>query len=559
MKYIIAILTCLAIFVSCRQYNSNNTIIGNPESYEGKQYTIQVDRDTTLKTENGAYLKIPKGALSVENGNTATLEIKEAYSIEQMIKAGLTTSSNGELLSSGGMIYINAVGGQNVKITQAIKVALPANYLDKNMQLFKGETKENDEINWKDPQPLPENKQLETQEKGKVLFQSRCSSCHIIGKEATGPDLAHMMKRFDINVENNGAYFLHSFDFYRNFYYEDESLKEHLENINIYKCNLQKQFGSSGTGFYPQLDTSRFEHTEELNLLEIYRYIQNESDRLNLPFPSQTKLKDCADSCASYNQAKRMLLEIKSMSESQRSKLIQENGPMVKRIDSVDNPTPSNPSENIVQWNPPFEDVVSPKNYESVYYQFTIETFGWYNIDVLIKGKDGVEASELFVRITGQYKEKIQVYLILPSVQIMVQGGPAARNEDDFAFKLRDGKIDLPQNTKAYILAVTETEESIAFALKEFTTSRQQDFEISLKSASKKEFRKTIGALQLKDFKASAAASKNAKSIRKIDIDIQKADEQLKSIENLKPKGCDCDCPTLPNTITIPEIDSIKK
>src|SRR5688572_13696938 len=123
MKYLLALCFIVSI-ISCRDENAKTNRF-TTDSLPPQQFSINTDRDTTLQTSNGALLKIPKGAIVSENGSTVTLEIKEAYSMEQMIKGGLTTSANGEPLSSGGMIYINGVAGQQLKIKQAIKVALP--------------------------------------------------------------------------------------------------------------------------------------------------------------------------------------------------------------------------------------------------------------------------------------------------------------------------------------------------------------------------------------------------------------------------------------------------
>jgi hypothetical protein len=68
-------------------------------------FTINTGQDTILITSKGAVIRIPKGAISGDE-NTVQLEIKEAYSIEDIFRAGLTTQSNGQPLSSGGMIYI---------------------------------------------------------------------------------------------------------------------------------------------------------------------------------------------------------------------------------------------------------------------------------------------------------------------------------------------------------------------------------------------------------------------------------------------------------------------
>ena len=115
MKKIITCLTILtAIIIACNTGKKNGSLLSKPDDIVADEYVINIDKDTTLETKNGALLKIPKGSLATDKGNTVILEIKEAYSMEQMILAGLTTQSDGQPLSSGGMIYINAKGGQNV-------------------------------------------------------------------------------------------------------------------------------------------------------------------------------------------------------------------------------------------------------------------------------------------------------------------------------------------------------------------------------------------------------------------------------------------------------------
>lgn len=444
MKYIIALLSSLVIIISCNT-GKKTGLLSTPDDMVADEYVITIDKDTTLVTKNGALVKIPKGSLATDNGNTVTLEIKEAYSIQQMIQAGLTTQSNGNPLSSGGMMYINAAGGQNVTIKQAIKVAIPANYLKPGMQLFKGEKDDNGTINWDNPAPLPENKQLTAIESGRQLFQTKCASCHAIGQDATGPDLAHFLKRFSGDKLLVRGHTLHIPHQFRYDSYSPDSISKHTGTLNnisavdpelwdnqfLYFCNLKAMYGSLGTGF----DLSE----ESIN--SIYRYVQNESDSKSLPLPSIAYLDKCIDSCQAYLTKTRELLGQKNVLESKRKTLIENNGSLVseKKI-------PAGSSTGIVPPAPAgnFDEQVSPQNYGSVYYQFTIETFGWFNIDVLIKGLNGVEESELFVRITGEYREKVQVYLIIPSVKIYLQGGPAERNKEEFAFLYKNGKIPLP-------------------------------------------------------------------------------------------------------------------
>src|SRR3954465_5605627 len=128
MKYIISLLVLsFALAVGCKTNKQNSPF--SQDKLPTEKFTVNTERDTVLTTQNGALLNIAAGSLETKDGNTVTLEIKEAYSIGQIVKAGLLTESNGEPLSSGGMIYINATGDQKVTIKQRIKVAIPADYL----------------------------------------------------------------------------------------------------------------------------------------------------------------------------------------------------------------------------------------------------------------------------------------------------------------------------------------------------------------------------------------------------------------------------------------------
>jgi hypothetical protein len=537
MKYIFLLLVSFAILFACNTGNNSNG--GFMNSLEATQYVINTDRDTTIETKNGALLKIPGGALAAEDGNTVTLEIKEAYSLAQMIQGGLTTQSGDDPLSSGGMIYINAAPGQKVTLQKNIQVAIPADFLQAGMQLYKGQTGENGTINWVDPKPLSENKQLTPIERGKTLFENRCASCHTIGQDMTGPNLAHFMKRFPVSVEGNYRYYNHAGFEFRKVMVSKEppiSFAQHIEDDLVgyndsyreYKCNLHNMYGSVG----PPLVTD-----SAGNLMDIYRYIQNESDRRNLPMPSHAYLEDCIDSCKNYKNVITKLQNEKQKGIAKRKNLIKDNGPLVDQ--KPDSTWPTAPVQSLP---PDFGEKVSPENYDAVYYQFTMDSFGWHNIDMLMKNTDGIKESELFVQVTGQYQEKIKTYLIIPSVKTYGEGGPAGMDNKKFAFFYKNGKIPLPQGAKAFILAVTETEGSIAFGLQEFIITTQQEVSVELHAASKEEFTAAMQQFETQRLHIKVGDSKNAGEIRKIDAEQKNIDAKIKEAENLRPKRCDCNC-----------------
>lgn len=552
MRLLIPIPLFFLLF-SCK--SSNTPLLGDQSLLPTLQFSVNIANDTTLQTPNGALIQIPAGTLQADGSEPVMLEIKEAITIEQMLQAGLITSSNGEALSSGGMIYINAKAGRNVRITKPIRVAIPSSNLQKDMQLYKGKEGPGGSINWTDPQSLPVNPQIAAYDRGRVLFQQKCGDCHSIGKVGAGPDLAHLVKRFPVNSVNSEIYYNHymKVDMIGSSVPTDERaadissdtsskdnraaearyLREHYTGAFAYKCNLQKQFASSGPDMLALLPVKDSTSSESGNYAAIIRYIQTESDRLSLPLPWQAELKLSSDSCALYrekvNQISRSIEEVKTTQKN----LQEDNGKMVNRI-----PDPT--------WIPTatasIDDLVSPRNINASYYQFTIESFGWYNIDLLVSAINGIEESQLTVRLYGNYKSKATVYLVIPSLNIVGEAGPLSTDSDWLAFFKKDGSIPLPQGAQAYIIGLAESSESAYFGIKRFTTSTKQQLELELKVGTKQEFEAAINALHLKDLQITLGNAKNATAIRQADTTLAQLEQSLKEIEKLLPKGIDCGC-----------------
>lgn len=495
---------------------------------------INIDRDTLVQTPKGTLLKIPAGSIKSNTGKNVKLELKEMYSMTDIIKAGLLTHSNDDALSSGGMLYINAVSGQEVTITKKIQIAVPTDYANGKMQLYKGEEKTNGNINWVNPVPLPENKQVESLDRGRILFEGKCAGCHGIGKSLTAPDLAHFSRRFPIETEGNWHYYYHyalHFDIdtidHRDQHREDLDL-DHA--YGIYKCNLRRMYNNMIGTQFPDID-------HDSSYLDIFRYIQNESDKNSLALPPQTQLKPGADSCEAYKAKATELNRLKNETEATRKKYIDENGQMTE----VSNLNPGIANITGVNIND-FGKFVSPENLSATYYQFSIESFGWYNIDILLKDINGVKESSLFVNIRGEWRQRVDVYLIIPEVKVFVKGGNTDSSPDQYAFLYKDGRINLPQNAKAYVLAVSEQNQKIAFALHKFYTTNQQQFDISLMETTKESFDAALNTFANTDINISVAKTKNYSDIKAADEKIASIDKQLECLEMLKPVNCDCNC-----------------
>jgi cytochrome c2 len=490
-----------AIVYACNQQDNTLSHLLTTSNLPTQVFSIDITKDTVLHTKNGALIRIPHGALS-SGTNPVQLEIKEAYTMQDMLKAGLTTMSNGQPLRSGGMIYINPVGENKIEIKQPLSIATPTPFLDSNMQLFKGNVQPDSTINWVDPKPLGENPQLAALQKGNALFRNICASCHNETKDLTGPALVGVLDRLLPRYNGN----------IRGLYEFTRNPVPQLLNVPYYR-NLRKKYGGVTMTSFPLLT--------DTDLDNLYAYIDNETKR-RYAIPAT-----CEDSCILYRQKVEELYENTLERTSDSLKRIKiEDLPNDTSIFFEDTTTiPDNPSDTIV-----WEDLqrVIPNYNTTYYYQFSIQSFGWHNIDCMVAGENHVKESQLTVRITGAYKNNFNLYLIIPSVKVMVAGGLLKDRNDEYGFYMNDGAIPLPQQTKAYIIATGEKDKQPIWGKIAFTTQEKQALELKLIKLTKEAFTKEITALKLDNTKIKSAE------------ELINNKKELETAEQLKPKGCDC-------------------
>jgi hypothetical protein len=152
-QYAIFCMAVIMLLMSCTKNHLPSILTTNnlPSTF----ITLATDSGYTLQTPKGAIIKIDANSFDVPKNSNVKIEIKEAYSAKDILLAGLSTTSNGKLLSSGGMLYFNAtVNGQNVNIIKPIHISVPTKNYDTSMQLFKGEIQKDSTIDWVDPKPL---------------------------------------------------------------------------------------------------------------------------------------------------------------------------------------------------------------------------------------------------------------------------------------------------------------------------------------------------------------------------------------------------------------------
>jgi len=163
-RHCLLVLSLSLVLFSCKQKQSAATQspskVLTADNLEAQSFTIQANRDTILKGKSGTVLRIYKNTFTDNTGKPASgdihIELKEALQPIDILSSGLTTTSDGHLLETGGMIYVNATANEQVlQIAgdKSIGVIVPSKKVKKGMSIFQG-VQDSTGINWKNPVPV---------------------------------------------------------------------------------------------------------------------------------------------------------------------------------------------------------------------------------------------------------------------------------------------------------------------------------------------------------------------------------------------------------------------
>lgn len=200
-RHFIIFLTLVAALGSCKSNNRKDSEtqsttqekILNTEKLQSQTFTISSDRDTVIKGKSGTVLRIYKNTFVDKDGKqlkgNIEVELKEALTANDIILSGLTTTSNGQLLETGGMIYLNATAhGQQLEIAsdKFIGTIIPSNKMKKGMKLFEGEL-DSSGMNWKNPKKILNDKLIAQNLAKEHLIVS--DSVKVVIKEGTKSEI----------------------------------------------------------------------------------------------------------------------------------------------------------------------------------------------------------------------------------------------------------------------------------------------------------------------------------------------------------------------------------
>ena len=125
---------------------------------KSQYFDISLNSDTVIEGKNGTVIVFPTGSVVDEDGAVVTkdiqVELAEAYSVEEMLLSNLMTTSNGELLETDGMFYLNLTQkGKQLFIDtdNPIRIEIPTQNKKQGMSIYEGIRDENGNMNWVNP------------------------------------------------------------------------------------------------------------------------------------------------------------------------------------------------------------------------------------------------------------------------------------------------------------------------------------------------------------------------------------------------------------------------
>ncbi|MEO6611194.1 MAG: cytochrome c [Chitinophagaceae bacterium] len=473
MKKLLLILLCLVfLFFSC---SDNKSVPGlfNPKNLRTQHFKINPNTDTTLFGLRGGLFSIEKGSFS--GNGPVEIEIKEAYSPAEIVYAGLTTESDGQLLESGGMVYFNAKrNGKQVKLIKPVSISIPTNYVNKEMKVFKGEEKADGTVNWTDPEPIDSSINISPIDTGKVLFEIKCASCHNLYKETTGPSLLFVEERInDRNVLRS---------FIRN---PAQTMQE-----NVYFQCQKAKYGSMMTAF-PDLSD------RDIDL--ILDYIKNESEKRpdlkpayedgegGLPLTDTSSLSSCLSAPCGFDtiyvDTTKYEYAIDNMMDLHEE---------ATKEDSMDYLYKKPDSLEKAMRTGGFVDILPTDGR----YNFRIKTLGWFNVDAFYEGMKGTEIVDLFVKVDFEEPQKIEVHVFFPAKKILTVG--TCHKEDNlFHFEKYKGQIPLFLNDEAVVIGFISLKEKIYYGISSFKVGKQQTISLHIEESTEEKLSAAFKEMKL--------------------------------------------------------------
>lgn len=191
-------LFCLATLAFSCQRDLGQGQIAQLLGPERQQFTIKIGQDTLIRCKGGMVLRFCPNTFQCAQ-TTFVLQVQELQNRGDAFLLGVSTlASDGRLLETEGMIYLNAIASNGAVVSInpdcPIVLEIPAKGRRAGMKWFKGDQTEPGMVWTEVPDGRETNAELSTFETGQLLFQKHCIACHCpsLSTPLTGPALGNV-------------------------------------------------------------------------------------------------------------------------------------------------------------------------------------------------------------------------------------------------------------------------------------------------------------------------------------------------------------------------------
>jgi len=124
-------------------------------------FNLTNDTDNVIEGEYGTFIVFPKDCFLNSDGDVVSenikIELAEALSLNEMLLSNLTTTSDGRLLETDGMIFLNATSdGEQLSINKDVPtyIEIPTRHIKPDMMAYTGVRDSVGNMNWVAPREL---------------------------------------------------------------------------------------------------------------------------------------------------------------------------------------------------------------------------------------------------------------------------------------------------------------------------------------------------------------------------------------------------------------------
>lgn len=375
-------------------------------------FTIYPGVDTVLRSTDGVEIFISKSSFK-NPPEQLSLSIRTVLGTYEMLMEGcITMTRDGRLLESDGMLFIETKPSVAIDPNFPIRVRIPQKRPASNMKVFKGDTHEGS-IYWEESGDLNQNESLEAIDRGEEMFSQNCVVCHgtDMRKGASGPPLGNVtlfreysfLQRFTRNSP-------------KLIFVEKDSLA-----ICIYEYN---QKGAMNP----------FPNFSDKEIFDIYAYIDSESRN------QQIGLKEIAYPTSCSKDSNRTVFYnavgevIDTLIQEAASPFTPVFLPIPLVMDTIEKPVG--------------------------FYEFSVFSFGWYNVD-MFRGSEEGEIDNFRIEIVGQEPRNVKAYLVFKDRAVTIP----LEYEEGYYYLLYGAekeRIQFPENEPLILVAFAGLEDDFA-------------------------------------------------------------------------------------------------